>query len=63
MKEKIVYISDIRSNRQNDKLSGHYVAIAKNYQEIFKDTVTLKVSGGPVYEKYFSKERTLFITI
>lgn len=53
MKEKIVYIADIKSRNTGGRLIGHFVPVAKNYQEIFADRCKVKVCGGPVYGKYF----------
>lgn len=55
-KDKIVYIADIKSRNTKGKLIGHFVPVAKNYQEIFGDRCKVKVCGGPIYGKYFDNE-------
>lgn len=56
MKNEIVYIADVKSRNTGGKLIGHFVPVAKNYQEIFAGTNEVKVCGGPVYGKYFRNE-------
>ena len=59
MKEKTIYVADIKSRNTNGKLIGHFVPVAKNYQEIFEGKCKVKVCGGPIYNKYFDKEELL----
>ena len=56
MKEKTIYIADIKSRNTGGKLIGHFVPVAKNYQDIFDGKCNVKVCGGPVYGKYFEKD-------
>ncbi|QUR43378.1 glycosyltransferase family 1 protein [Bacteroides xylanisolvens] len=55
MKEKTIYIADIKSRNTGGKLIGHFVPVAKNYQEIFAGKCKVKVCGGPIYKQYFDK--------
>lgn len=55
-KEKIIYIADIKSRNTDGKLIGHFVPVAKNYQEIFTGKYKVKICGGPVYNTYFKEE-------
>lgn len=57
MKNKVIYISDIRSNVNEGKSTGHFVPVARMYCELFNDTCKVIVAGGPIYEQYFSKEQ------
>lgn len=59
MKEKTIYISDIKSRNTNGRLIGHFVPVAKNYQEIFNGRFNVKVCGGPVYSKYFGEDELI----
>lgn len=59
MNEKTIYIADIKSRNTGGKLIGHFVPVAKNYQEIFEGKCNVKVCGGPVYNKYFDKKDLL----
>ena len=59
MKEKTIYISDIKSRNTNGRLIGHFVPVAKNYQEIFNGRCNVKVCGGPVYSKYFGEDELI----
>lgn len=52
---KELIIADLRSNCSYHGIStGHFVPVAKMYQQIFKNSYSVKIAGGPVYNKYFS---------
>lgn len=52
-----IIIADLRSNCSYKGLStGHYIPVAKMYQELFKEECNVFVAGGPVYESSFSKD-------
>lgn len=54
MKQKLI-IADIRSNSVQGKSTGHYIPVARNFQEMFQSS-QCKVAGGPVYKQYFLDE-------
>lgn len=54
-----IYIADIQSIASQGKLTGHYYALARNYQEMFGERVV--VAGGPVYTSYFKKNELLVL--
>lgn len=54
---KNIIISDIASYSFQGKSSGHYFAVARNYQEMFGDKVI--VAGGPVYKTGFADDELL----
>lgn len=52
-----IIIADLRSNCSYKGIStGHYIPVARMYQELFKEECKVFVSGGPVYESSFSKD-------
>lgn len=53
---KGLIIADLRSNNNAGKCTGHYIPVAKMYQELFKKECNVFVAGGPVYENSFSKD-------
>ncbi|MDD3040472.1 glycosyltransferase [Bacteroides sp.] len=54
---KKIYIADILSHTYQGKSTGHYFAVARNYQEMFSDRVV--VAGGPVYKTGFIGDNLL----
>ena len=54
---KKVFIADILSHTFNGISTGHYFAVARNYQNIFGEDVI--IAGGPVYAKSFNREHLL----
>lgn len=56
---KNLYIADIRSNTNNGISTGHFIPVAKMYQNIFRDKNKVFVSGGPIYNKYFNSSELL----
>lgn len=50
---KRIIIADIKTQEIKGKVYGHYVPVAKNYIELFKNDVNVKVAAGPVFSKYF----------
>lgn len=55
----MIYISDILSRMNNGKSTGHFFSVARNYQEIFGESVI--VVGGPIYSSGFSKKKLLLL--
>lgn len=52
-----IIIADLRSNCSYKGIStGHYIPVARMYQELFKEECKVFVAGGPVYESSFSKD-------
>lgn len=50
-------IADLRSNCSYKGIStGHYIPVARMYQELLKDSGNIYVAGGPVYEASFRSE-------
>lgn len=56
-----LYIADLRSNNNNGICTGHFFAVAENYEQMFKDVCSVKIAGGPIYEKHFSKEKLFLL--
>lgn len=57
-----LYIADIRSNCTYNGIStGHFVPVAKMYQQLFAKDADVVVVGGPVYQKYFNDEELLVL--
>lgn len=54
---KDVIIADIRTHASLGRVSGHFIPLAKNYVELFKDICDVKVAGGPAYLQSFKMER------
>lgn len=54
---KRIYIADILSRTFNGISTGHYFAVARNYQDMFGKDVS--VAGGPVYTKSFNRKYLL----
>lgn len=56
MASKII-IADINSWNVNGRSNGHYIPVAKNYQEVFAAKGRhVVIAGGPVFAKYFKDE-------
>lgn len=51
---KRLIIADIKSPNNNGTCTGHFFAVARNYQKMFQDSVETLVAGGPVYRKQFA---------
>lgn len=52
-----IIIADLRSNCSYKGIStGHYIPVARMYQELFKEECKVLVAGGPVYESSFSND-------
>lgn len=50
-------IADLRSNCSYKGIStGHYIPVARMYQELLKDSGNVYVAGGPVYENSFRSD-------
>lgn len=54
-----VIIADLMSNNNKGLCTGHYFSLASNYKEIFQPYAKVKIAGGPIYEKKFSKDDLL----
>lgn len=53
---KTILIADIKSQEIDGKIYGHYVPVARNYLDIFKDSANIKVTGGPIFSNFFKPE-------
>lgn len=52
-----VIIADINSWNVNGRSNGHYIPVAKNYQDVFASKgVRATIAGGPVFAKSFKDE-------
>lgn len=51
-----LFISDIRSHTVNNIISGHFVAVAHMYRELFEGVCKVIIAGGPIYNRYFKLE-------
>ena len=49
-----IILADVKSYNIHGKSSGHYIPLARNYMEIFKDE-RFFVAGGPVYSQYIDE--------
>lgn len=50
-------IADIRSHCSNQGIStGHFIPVARMYLELFRESLQVKIAGGPVYNHYFDKK-------
>ncbi len=58
---KSLIIADIHSNNNNGICTGHYIPLARMFQEIFKKVVTTSVASGPIYKKSFDREQLLLL--
>lgn len=56
---KEIILADIRSHSILGKVTGHFIPLAKNYQDIFNGVCDIKIAGGPAYFKSFSEEEML----
>lgn len=56
---KRIIIADIKTQEIGGKVYGHYVPVAKNYLEIFKEEAHIKVAAGPIFSKYFDNNEIL----
>lgn len=56
---KNLIIADIRSNNYNGICTGHYIAIAKMYKDLYNDSSRVTIAGGPIYNKYFEEKDLL----
>jgi len=52
-------IADTKSYNKNGKSTGHYFAVAKNYQEALEDYFQVEVAGGPIYSMSFGEYQKL----
>ena len=59
MKPELI-IADLRSNCSYQGVStGHFVPVAKMYYQLFSDSYSVKIAGGPVYERYFKNSEII----
>jgi glycosyltransferase involved in cell wall biosynthesis len=50
---KRLILTDIRSERINNSIIGHYVYLAKDYIRLLIDKCNVLIAGGPIYKKPF----------
>lgn len=55
---KKIFIADIRSNSNDGKSTGHFIPVARMYQNIFNNSI---IAGGPIYKKYFKDSELLIL--
>jgi len=53
---KRLIIADVKSYNNNGKSTGHYFAVAQNYQDLYSDYCEVKVAGGPIFKTKFDKK-------
>jgi len=58
---KTIYISDIRGNVINGRISGHIVPVARNYKEALCRDFDVKIAAGPAILQSFDKEDCLVL--
>lgn len=59
MKPELI-IADLRSNCSYQGVStGHFVPVAKMYYQLFSESYSVKIAGGPVYERYFKNSEII----
>ncbi len=51
---KRLIIADVKSNNNHGKNTGHYLAVAQNYLDLYSDCCEVKVAGGPIFKTHFS---------
>lgn len=58
---KELVIADLRSNNNAGKCTGHFVPVAKMYQNLFHDRLHVRVAGGPIYTNSFEMQELLLL--
>lgn len=56
-----VIIADLKSTNHGGLSVGHYIAVAKNYRDIFKGTSNLYIATGPVCQDKFDKSEMVML--
>ncbi len=56
-----IIFADIRSHALTGKVTGHFIPLAKNYQELFKGVSEIKVAGGPAYLQSFKEDEMVVL--
>lgn len=59
--KKRLILSDLFSFNNEGVKTGHYFALARNYQKIFKDIFDVKIAGGYIYKTGFSDEELILL--
>lgn len=58
---KRLIIADLKSNNNHGICTGHYFALAKNYQDAFSDVADVKIASGPMYLQKFKREEMILL--
>lgn len=56
---KRLIIADLKSFNNRNLQTGHYFALARNYQELFSPICQVSIAGGPIYNTSFKVEELL----
>lgn len=51
---KRLIIADVKSRNDKGKSFGHYVPVAHNYLDLYKEYCNIKIAGGPIYKSSFN---------
>lgn len=54
-------IADLKSNNNHGICTGHYYALAANYQQVFCNDIDVKIASGPIYLARFKPEEMLML--
>lgn len=54
-------IADIKSFNNYGVQTGHYFSVARNYQELFRCDIEVKIAGGPIYKTGFNEDELLLL--
>jgi len=54
-------VADLKSNNNSGVCTGHYYALAANYQDFFGSLSDVKIAGGPIYLKRFKRDDILLL--
>lgn len=58
---KRLIIADLKSNNNYGICTGHYYALAANYQKVFYSNFEVKIASGPIYLAHFKPEEMLML--
>lgn len=56
-----IILADLFSYNNEGVKTGHYFALARNYQNIFKDTFEVKIAGGEIYKTGFEDSELILL--
>lgn len=58
---KIIYITDILSNNNFGRCTGHYIPVAKNYCSILKQCGDVRIAAGHIYGNAFNANQMMWL--